>query len=78
MTVWRMAFRAGKNGPSLWPDCQRLGVAAIEYGPADDLDFTRLDDQKTLSVEELRSLLDDGVHIEDAQRMDRTGGHGLG
>ena len=41
MSVWRMAFRAGKNGPSLWPKCQRLGVAAIEYSPVDDLDFSR-------------------------------------
>lgn len=41
MTVWRMAFRAGKGGPSLWEDCRRLGVAAIEYGPVDDIDFTR-------------------------------------
>jgi hypothetical protein len=40
MTAWRMAFRDGTNGPEMWPHCQRLGVAAIEYGPVDDIDFS--------------------------------------
>jgi len=39
MAAWRMAFRDGKQGGELWPDCKRLGVAAIQYGPADGIDF---------------------------------------
>lgn len=39
MAAWRMAFRAGKNGHELWPICQRLGVAVIEYAPVDDIDL---------------------------------------
>ncbi len=41
MTSWRMAFRAGKNGDEMWPACQRLGVAAIQYGPVDDIDLAQ-------------------------------------
>ena len=41
MTAWRMAFRDGKNGREMWPDCHRLGVAAIQYGPVDDIDLSR-------------------------------------
>jgi hypothetical protein len=40
MAAWRMAFRDGKGGGSLWPDCRRLGIAVIQYGPADDIDFS--------------------------------------
>lgn len=40
MAAWRMAFRAGKNGDSLWDDCFRLGVAAIQYDQVDDLDLS--------------------------------------
>jgi hypothetical protein len=35
-----MAFRWGINGDELWPDCYRLGVAAIGYGPVDDIDLS--------------------------------------
>ncbi len=41
MTSWRMAFRAGKNGPTLWPWCKRRGVAVIQYWPVDDVDLSR-------------------------------------
>jgi hypothetical protein len=41
MAAWRMAFRAGKNGHEMWPDCYRLGVAFIEYSPVDDIDLSR-------------------------------------
>jgi hypothetical protein len=41
MTAWRMAFRVGSGGEDLWPDCQRLGVAAMEYRPLDDIDLSR-------------------------------------
>jgi len=41
MNAWRMAFRAGTNGPEMWDEyCRPLGVAAIEYGPVDDRDFS--------------------------------------
>jgi hypothetical protein len=35
-----MAFRVGTNGYELWPTCQRLGVAVIEYTPVDDVDLS--------------------------------------
>lgn len=41
MVTWRMAFRDGNQGPSLWPECQRLGVAAIEYAPLDNVDLSK-------------------------------------
>src|SRR6266404_3591423 len=40
MPAWRMAFRAGTNGHEMWPHCYRLRVAAIEYGPVDDIDLS--------------------------------------
>ena len=41
MTAWRMSFRDGKGGPEMWGDfCLPLKVAAIEYGPVDDIDFS--------------------------------------
>jgi hypothetical protein len=41
MTAWRMSFRAGTNGPEMWDQyCRPLKVAAIEYGPVDDIDFS--------------------------------------
>lgn len=39
MAVWRMAFRSGNQGPSVWPQCLRLGVAAITYPPIADIDL---------------------------------------
>ena len=33
MTTWRMAFRVGPRGHEMWPQCLRLGVAAITYDP---------------------------------------------
>jgi hypothetical protein len=41
MVTWRMAFRDGNKGPSLWPECHRLGVAAIEYTPLDSVDLSK-------------------------------------
>lgn len=41
MAAWRMAFRAGTNGYDLWPECRRLGIAIIEYGPLDDTDLSK-------------------------------------
>lgn len=41
MSAWRMAFRAGKNGFEMWPQCHRLGIAVIEYGPVDDIDLSQ-------------------------------------
>jgi hypothetical protein len=35
-----MAFRAGTQGPTLWPECRRLGVAAIQYDPLNDIDLS--------------------------------------
>lgn len=50
MTAWRMAFRAGKNGPEMWPYCYRLGVAIIEYTPVDDIDLSRYADGEPRSA----------------------------
>lgn len=44
MKTWRMAFRAGKNGPTLWPECRRLGIAAIQYDPLNDIDLSLLEE----------------------------------
>ena len=40
MNIWRMAFRAGDGGPEMWPDCFRLGVAAITYRPIATTDLS--------------------------------------
>ena len=48
MAAWRMAFREGKNGPELWPLCRQLDIAAIEYGPIDDIDFSPYSDKERL------------------------------
>jgi 5-methylcytosine-specific restriction endonuclease McrA len=36
-----MSFRCGNQGPSLWRECFRLGVAAIAYEPLDKTDLTK-------------------------------------
>ena len=41
MAAWRMAFRAGKFGHEMWPDCQRVRAAAIEYSSVDDIDLSQ-------------------------------------
>src|SRR5207245_3783472 len=41
MTMWRMAFRAGNQGPTLWPECRRLRVAAITYEPLEKVDLSK-------------------------------------
>jgi hypothetical protein len=60
MAAWRMAFRDGKNGPELWPRCQELRIAAIEYGPIDDIDFSLYPDEEHLptAVKEAWSRLE--------------------
>ena len=40
MATWRMAFRAGNDGPPMWPECRRLGIAAIHYDPLHDIDLS--------------------------------------
>jgi hypothetical protein len=39
MASWRMAFRTGNKGLSLWPECLRLNVAVITYLPLADIDL---------------------------------------
>jgi hypothetical protein len=41
MAVWRMAFRVGDRGYDMWPECQRLGVAAYRADPFRDVDLRR-------------------------------------
>jgi hypothetical protein len=41
LTNWRMSFRDYANGPSFWPQCRQLGVAAITYKPVADVDFSQ-------------------------------------
>lgn len=41
MTMWRMAFRAGNRGKSLWEKCRQLGVAAITYTPLEKIDLSK-------------------------------------
>ncbi len=41
MTTWRMSFRVGNRGYKMWPDCFRLGVAAITYSPLAMTDLSK-------------------------------------
>jgi hypothetical protein len=41
MTTWRMAFREGNRGRTLWPECLRLRVAAITYAPLEKVDLSK-------------------------------------
>src|SRR5581483_4843599 len=50
MAAWRMAFRVGKNGHELWPDCQQLGVAAIEYPPVDGINLSECSEEEVRSA----------------------------
>lgn len=36
-----MSFRAGKHGHEMWPDCLRLGIAAITYNPLFETDLSK-------------------------------------
>ena len=38
--IWRMAFRCGNQGPSLWEECKKLDVAAITYNSLARVDLT--------------------------------------
>jgi hypothetical protein len=40
-TAWRMAFRVGTGGEELWPQCLRHSVAAIHYGPVENVDLSK-------------------------------------
>src|SRR5437879_5641907 len=40
-TAWRMSFRKGNQGESLWKDCLREGVAVITYGPLHNTDLSK-------------------------------------
>src|SRR3972149_10393 len=41
MRTWRMSFRAGNQGYEMWPECLRLGVAAITYYPLAKIDLSK-------------------------------------
>jgi hypothetical protein len=41
MATWRMAFRVGTGGHEMWPDCLKVGVAAIEYDPMVGIDLAK-------------------------------------
>jgi hypothetical protein len=41
MTYYRMAMRVGNQGQDLWPQCFKLGVAAITYRPLENTDLSR-------------------------------------
>lgn len=41
MAFWRMAFRVGPKGPSMWDHCFRFGVAAITYNALARTDLTK-------------------------------------
>ena len=41
MTTWRMSFRCGDRGFKMWPDCFKLGVAAITYRPLAKVDLSK-------------------------------------
>ena len=41
MTTWRMAFRCGNDGPSLWDKCRKHGLAVIQYDLVDYVDLSK-------------------------------------
>lgn len=41
MKFWRMSFRVGNHGHEMWPDCLKLGVAAITYHPLTTTDLSK-------------------------------------
>ncbi len=41
MIAWRMSFRVGNNGYEMWPDCLRLGVAAMTYKSLATVDLSQ-------------------------------------
>jgi hypothetical protein len=41
MKFWRMSFRAGNHGYEMWPDCLKLGVAAITYHSLTSTDLSK-------------------------------------
>ena len=41
MKTWRMSFRCGNQGREMWPDCHRLGVAAMTYLPLYKTDLSK-------------------------------------
>lgn len=41
MKFWRMSFRAGNQGAEMFPECQRLSVAAITYPPLENTDLSQ-------------------------------------
>jgi len=42
MKIWRMFFRAGTQRYEMWPNCIRLGVAAVNYHPLTTTDFSKI------------------------------------
>jgi nitroreductase len=46
MKYWRMAFREGSQGYSLWPLCKNHNVAAISYTPIDSIDLSNFPGKK--------------------------------
>jgi 5-methylcytosine-specific restriction endonuclease McrA len=46
MKYWRMAFRVGNQGTSLWSECEKYGVAAITYPPVVNCDFSKYSREK--------------------------------
>ncbi|MCU1254116.1 MAG: hypothetical protein JWM83_415 [Candidatus Angelobacter sp.] len=40
MKTWRMSFRAGNQGPKMWPSCLLFSVAAITYDPLATIDLS--------------------------------------
>ncbi|MFZ4589398.1 MAG: HNH endonuclease [Ignavibacteria bacterium] len=51
---WRMSFRCGNQGPSMWPKCFDLGIAAMTYGPIENIDISKL--SKTEYIKILKRL----------------------
>ncbi|MHB0958298.1 MAG: hypothetical protein ACYC0X_12530 [Pirellulaceae bacterium] len=46
MTVWRMAMRCGSGGYDMPQECITRGVAAITYGPLEELDLSAFPEGK--------------------------------
>jgi predicted HNH restriction endonuclease len=57
LVVWLMAMRAGNQGPSMWPQCMELGVAAITYPPLENVDLSEYPEKEPKELwDQLRSV----------------------
>lgn len=71
MAIWRMSFHVGQDGDDMFPECLRLGIAAMTYLPLANTDLTPFDDKNKptrwneLSPGQKSSLSQLAFHMQD-------------